>query len=241
MKLQKCVAVLAYFAVVISMASAAAIASTAASESQTWGKFWIAHRVDPPPPRDFMESKASPLKVLNLTNGLISDQTAQRWAEANRRRGRGDQWAACHLRLDLVNAGILGPPGLHGTDQGILAERAKGAVALSCEPRFTIEKVAVIAISKDMKRRHTDMDLTDFVIVNMFRANGVVAMRTLSDGRKEGLPARRKKGDVSWQLDTGEFRDDAVIGPLWYQAAGWSCGASNPGTLDDICGLVKPD
>jgi hypothetical protein len=65
--------------------------------------------------------------------------------------------------------------------------------------------------------------------------------RTLSDGRKELVPVHARPGVVSWQLDTGEFRDNAVIGPVWYQANGWGCSNTRRGTLDDICALVEPD
>jgi hypothetical protein len=224
----------------ISLLTAATLASTA-TRSPSWDQFWHAHSVDPPPPRDFMGSAPAVLNVLNLTNASISDATARRWVEADFRRGQGDLWAACHLRLDIVNAGVLGPPGLHGTDQFVSAELAKGTVALSCAPGFTIEKMAVVAVSEEMKRKHAGAGLTDFVIVTLFRSNGVVGTRTLADGRKESLPSRRKQGDLSWQLDAGEFRENATIGPLWYQAMGWSCGVTEPGTLDDICGLVRPN
>jgi len=188
-----------------------------------------------------MDGESPPFQVLNLTNGAISDGAAKSWAEANRRRGRGDVWAECHLRDDLVNAGVLGPPGLNGTDGFISAERSRGTVALTCEPRFTVDKVAVIAVSDAMKRAHPDAELTNFVIVSQSRANGDAWTRTLGDGRKEQLPVRSRKGELRWQLDTGEFRSNEVVGPLWYQANGWSCGITRPGTLDDICRLVQPD
>jgi hypothetical protein len=226
----------------MSLTAAVTLASTAstAAKSQPWNEFWRAHHVDPPPPRNFMEAAPSKIQVLNLTSGAITDQTARSWAAADRRRGRGDAWAECHLRLDLVNAGILGPPGLSGTDQYVLMELNKGAVAFSCAPAYDIEKMAVVAVSKEMKQKHSSAGLTDFVIVIMSRANGVVGTRKFSDGREETLPSHRK-GDLIWQLDTGEFRNNAVIGPIWYQAMGWSCGVTRPGTLDDICRLVQPN
>jgi hypothetical protein len=93
-------------------------------ESATWDGFWRSRGVSPAPPPDFLEP-AQPLpQILNLTGDAISDEVVRRWVSANLRRGTGDQWAACHLRADVVDADVLGPPGLNGTKQSILDERA---------------------------------------------------------------------------------------------------------------------
>lgn len=228
--------------IAVGIAVAATNASTGISDAkpQSWDEFWLARKVDPPPPRNFLGTPPANLQVLNLTNGAIDDAAARRWAKAAWRRGQGDGWAACHLRLDVVNAGVLGPPGLNGTDQFVESELANGTKSLSCDPTADVEKIAVIAVTEEMKRKHAGMHLTPYVIVNMSRINGSVGTRTLSDGRRETVPARLKKGEPIWQLDTGQIRENPAVGQLWYQANGFNCRADGSTPLDDICGLVKP-
>ncbi|HEV7608482.1 MAG TPA: hypothetical protein VGO61_14150 [Steroidobacteraceae bacterium] len=224
------------------IAASASIASTGTSESkpQSWDAFWRAHNVNPPPPRNFMGSLPANLKVLNMTNGAIDDAAARRWAEAALRRGQADRWAECNLRLDLVNSGVLGPPGLNGTGQFVENELANGTKSLSCNPSADVEKIAVIHVTEDMRRKHPDAHLTPYVIVFMSRVNGSVGTRTRSDGSQESLPTRLKKGEMAWQLDIGQIRDNPAIGQLWYQANGFGCRADGSTPLDDICALVKP-
>jgi hypothetical protein len=227
----------------ISCAAAAALASTASSgaRSQTWDEFWLAHHVEPSPPKGFLGTPPRDLQVLNLTNGAIDDATARRWAGAAWRRGQGDRWAECNLRMDLINSGVLGPPGLNGTDQFVKAELAMGTKSLTCNPGADAVKVAVIAVTDEMKSKHAAARLTPYVIVSMSRINGSTGTRTRADGSRETVSTRRKKGELIWQLDTGQVRDSPVIGRLWYQANGFSCRPDGSTPLDDICGLVKPD
>src|SRR5262245_52729615 len=204
-----------------------------------WDGFWRSHSVSPPPPKDFLDSGDEPSEILNLTHGLLGDDVVLKWILADVRRGRGDAWAANHLRMDIVNADVLGPPGLNGTDRAVERERARGTVETTC-PMATMAAAGVIAISKDTQRRMQWAGLTDFVIVLVHRSKGEPCKRTASDGTIETLPLRRRRGELMWQLDTGEFRDDPVVGPLWYQAHGWSCQMDGRGVLDEICGLVQP-
>jgi hypothetical protein len=229
---------------IISWASAtviASVASTGGKAGQAWDEFWRKHGVVPSPPEGFLGTPPADLKVVNLTNGKLTDQAARRWARADWRRGRGDSWSVCHLRMDLVDAGVLGTPGLSGNSAFVVRERTTGTTSLSCPPLATLEKIGVIAVTHEMLRKHPDSGLTEYVIVSLSRGNGAVWTRNLPNGRQETIETHAKPGVLAWQLDTGEFHDDPVIGPVWYQAIGWSCGNSRPGTLDDICGLVQPN
>src|SRR5690348_6780798 len=90
----------------------------------TWKEFWASVRVEPAPPKNFLEGPFTG-RVDNLTQGKISDETARRWVLASLRRGRGDAYAGQHLRDDIADAGIFGPPGLNGTREQIQTMRAK--------------------------------------------------------------------------------------------------------------------
>jgi hypothetical protein len=204
-----------------------------------WDEFWRVRSVSPAPPKTFLDYEVEPAEIVNLTRGLLSDEVVRRWILADVRRGKADAWAANHLRGDIVNAGVLGPPGLNGTDRSIASERAKGTVEMTCKSGTTVA-AGVVSVPKDMQRRISWAELTDFVVVQVFRATGEPCIRKLSDGTTETLPVRRQRGELGWQLDTGEFRDDPVVGPLWYQARGWSCKMDGTGELDEVCGLVQP-
>jgi hypothetical protein len=204
-----------------------------------WDEFWRVRSASPAPPPSFLSYEAEPAEILNLTNGLQNDEVVRTWILADVRRGRADAWAANHMRGDIVNSGVLGPPGLNGTDRSIARERAMGTVEITCKSGMTVA-AGVVSVPKDTQQRISWAELTDFVIVQVFRATGEPCIRKLSDGTTQELPVRRQRGELSWQLDTGEFRDDPVVGQLWYQARGWSCKMDGTGDLDEICGLVQP-
>jgi len=205
-----------------------------------WDEFWRARSVSPPPPKSFLKDETLPPRILNLTDGALSDDVTRKWILADLRRSSGDAWAADHLRLDIVNARVLGPPGLNGTDRFIVREKAAGTVEVRCPPRSgSVAAAGVIAVPAETRSRISE--LTDFVIVLVVRLTGEPCTRVLSNGNTETLPVRGRKGELGWQLDTGEFRDDPTIGPLWYQANGWSCKPDGSGELAPLCRLVQPD
>lgn len=205
-----------------------------------WDEFWRARSVSPPPPKDFLEYEGPLPEMLNLTHGLLTDETVRKWIVADLRRGKGDGWAGNHLRRDLVNADVLGPPGLNGSERGIASEMNAGAVELRCKSSFPVVAAGVISVSKETQRRIAWARLSDFVIVQVTQSTGESCSRVMLDGTVEKLPVRGQRGELHWQLDTGELREDPVVGPLWYQANGWSCKMDGTGMLDEICGLVRP-
>lgn len=206
-----------------------------------WSTFWRSRGVSPAPPRDFLDSTPGRVpEILNLTGGAISDENARGWVVADLRRGRGDGWAFRHLRLDMANADVFGPPGLNGTGRGILDRRSQGVIEIRSTSRSELVAGAAIVVPPSVKSSAPELGLTNFVIVLVFRATGQSSELIYKDGRREVLPAGRKAGDLSWQLDTGELRESPVVGPLWYQARGWSCNPEGSGVADAICALVRP-
>jgi hypothetical protein len=142
--------------------------------------------------------------------------------------------------MDIVNAGVLGSIGLGGSDQFIAREVASGTVEIERDqPGVELVAAGVVAVPLDLQRRYPELELTDFVIVSLWRATGHGSVRVLRDGRREPRPTRLPAGSLSWQLDIGTFSDDPVVGPLWYQARGWSCRPDSP-VIGSLCGLVQP-
>jgi hypothetical protein len=207
---------------------------------EPWIGYWRSHGVAPAPPRDFLEWVQPMPEIVNLSHGTLSDETVRQWVIADLRRGQGDLWAFCHLRLDLVYANVFGPPRLNGTDDMVLQELSKGAVALDCPSAYVTEAVGVIAIPKDIQRTVGRGLLTDYVVVTRRRSKGVGRQRVLADGTRVPLPPYHSTGELSWQLDTGGIRNDPVVGPLWYQERGWACHIDGRSPLDGICALVAP-
>jgi hypothetical protein len=237
-KLLSCSSIAALVAV-LSGFSSVPRKETAAQAPLTWNEYWVAHGVNKPPPRNFLEAKFNGT-IQNLSNGKLSDTTARRWALADLRRGRGDLWAAEHLRLDIVNAGVLGPPGLNGTGAHIESELAKGVVRLETGGALEIVTVAVIDVEEILGKSAPKADVPKFMCVFVYRATGKGTKRTFKDGRVEAIEAHAKAGDLSWQVDTGWFFDDPALGPLWYQEHGWACVPNDGSVTGKICGMVKP-
>lgn len=186
-----------------------------------------------------MDDDAEPQEIQNVTYGLLGDDVVRKWVLAAQRRGRADAWAGYHMRLDIVNAGVFGPPGLNGTDQMIAEQKAKGAVEMRCAPSSVVA-AGVITVSNDAQARMPSAELTDFVVVTVRRFSDEPCELVRADGTTEALPTKYQRGQLRWQLDTGEFRDDPVVGPLWYQARGWMCPMNGTSGLDVLCGLVRP-
>jgi hypothetical protein len=211
-----------------------------AKPAPTWSEFWRQHGVDSPPPPDFLEGKYSG-KILNLTGGKLSDAVARAWILADLRRSRGDDWATSHLRLDLANANVFGPPGLNGSGEGIEQLLARGAVRVDGHGGEEIVAAAVISVADHLPANNPADDSGEFgkfVIVLMYRPNPIDGV--FADGHTERLRPQALPGELHWQLDTGSFREDPTVGPLWYQAQGWSCAPEDGSTAGMFCALVEP-
>jgi hypothetical protein len=77
------------------------------------------------------------------------------------------------MRLDLINADVLGPPGLNGSSRFVEAERDKGVVELRFPPTSKVVAAGVLAVSKDLRLKYPGAGLTDYVLVLVYRSSGV--------------------------------------------------------------------
>ena len=211
-----------------------------AADTLAWTSFWRSVHVDPPPPESILDPLPFHGKILNLTTGRLTDATVRQWIDADLRRGNADRWAGDHLRRDIADAGILGPPGLNGTSASIDAEHAKGVARIETTDYSETVAVGVIWLSKDDQRAHASLGLTEYVIVHARRMTGNQRIRIFKDGKREPIGAQPTPGELRWQIDTGHFLTHPVLGPLWYQQAGWGCRPDDGSRLGEICARVKP-
>jgi hypothetical protein len=224
---------------IILSVTAAAAAAVQPAAKQSWDAFWSSVHVMPPPPPDFLEGPPFRGDVLNLTDGRLSDAAARRWVVADLRRGRGDAYATNNLRRDIADAEIFGPRGLNGTSESIDEELAKGTVRIDADGYAETIAAAVIWLSKEEQAAYAGLGHTDYVIVLERRMSGKQRLRILKDGTRQPLGKTRAAGQLAWQLDTGRFFNHPVLGPLWYQQAGWSCTPKDGTRNGEICGRLR--
>lgn len=206
----------------------------------SWASFWRTVKVDPPPPSDFLDGTTFRGKILNLTDGRLSDAVVKQWIEADLRRGEGDAFATYNLRRDIADAGIFGPSGLNGTSEMVDREIAQGVSHIEGKGYSVPVAAAVIWLSKEEQRANSSAGYTEYVIVHVRRMTGRQRMRIYKDGKREPFGKPRQSGELVWQLDTGHFFTHPVLGPLWYQKTGWACDPNAGTQMGEICARVKP-
>jgi hypothetical protein len=218
-------------------ASATSLAEAPKPDAAAWRSFWLSVNVEPAPPRDFLDTKFTG-RVDNLTQGAIPDATARQWVLADLRRSMGDLYASHNLRDDIVNAGVLGPPGLNGTADLIEDLRDQDVDRIDAPLMASFIAAAVIPVSKETQANNPDVGLTDYVIVLLYRRSNTGGVTIFNDGHREPITGSSDK-ELRWQIDTGWFVDHEVLGPLWYQQRGWTC-RPDATVVGKLCGLVQP-
>lgn len=86
------------------------------------GAFWARRQVTPSPPPGFLDDYAA----LPLPAVAGSVPGARGYVQAALRQLSGETYAIDHLRLDIVESGVLGPPGLSGDDTSVIQARNAG-------------------------------------------------------------------------------------------------------------------
>jgi hypothetical protein len=237
--MRKVIVIVAGLAVFASLVAAAPAVTLSTQAKPTWSAFWLSVKVDLPPPPGFLASPDFHGKILNLTVGHLSDRVVRQWIEADLRRGQGDAFATYNLRRDIADAGIFGPPGLNGTSDIIDSELAKGVARIEWQGYAETVAAAVIWLSKEQQQSRTNAGYTEYVIVTVRRMTGRQRTRVYKNGVREPFGKPRKSGELTWQLDTGHFFTHPVLGPLWYQQAGWTCYPNDGTPMGAICGRVQ--
>ena len=228
-------------ALTLSVSAFAAKPAPIPPVGDAWESFWRSVKVYPPPPRDFLEGSYNG-RIVNLTQGRLSDETVRVWVLADLRRGRGDTYSGTTLRRDIADAGVFGPPGLNGTGDVIDGERSKGVVMWEMEDTNEVVAAAVIWVPAEERKKYPAVGLSEYVIVLEYlpAPRTVTPERVYADGRREPIALPPASKVPSWQIDIGHFVDHPVLGPLWYQQLGFTCIPNDGSVLGHYCGLLKP-
>ena len=195
-----------------------------------WAAAWAGWGISPPPPRNVASFLPRPLpRVANRTNGQVNDGTARTWVEAWVRDGSIESWLVAHLRDQTFGRpdNPLGNPnaalGLYsGVETLISRARREGANRVVGKKDSVIVSAEVVAVSPNLnqqvKQPHV---LTPFALSIRVQGPSDAAL-SFPDGHEEDLAGLRP-AETSADVISGEYRDDPVLGPLWYVEDDFDC------------------
>jgi hypothetical protein len=113
-------------------------------------------------------------------------------------------WAVTHMRLDLINADVLGPPGLNGSSRFVETERVKGVVEQRFPPTSKVVAAGVLAVSKDLQLKYPGAGLTVYCAESgRLWPNSTHASKRLNKSPLCKPFSRRKAGAEAARLDSG--------------------------------------
>ncbi|MHB8507651.1 MAG: hypothetical protein ACYDGR_03255 [Candidatus Dormibacteria bacterium] len=172
-------------------------------------------------------------QVVNRTSGSISDRTAKLWVSAFFRSNSIEQWEAAHL-IDSVMSSPSNPTGDSNPAAGLYGGyirnmarlRGLNAVGLQDKSDGNLTNVAVVQVPEALRAQVSGpRRLSPFVIYSrVLGPTDVVAV--FSDGHVQdegGLAS----GQISAGIEAGEYRDDPILGPLWYREASFDCASDS--------------
>jgi hypothetical protein len=187
------------------------------------------------PPADVLKMPTQLPKVINRTNGAVSDADVQKWVAAFMREQEIEFWALRNDQPGLLQTGCLGnaASNLHLFGR----ELNEMEVARSSSRRIVLElanrpSIAVVPISSDVNTKIKGLDgsPSDYGLVGEVQGPGGSYLVDAS-GNKTAV-AVIKPTDHFFQLIGGEYKD-AHIGPIWFQDSSFSCSIS---WLRQTCG-----
>jgi hypothetical protein len=177
------------------------------------------------PPADVLKIPTQLPKVINRTNGAVSDADAQKWVAAYTREQGIELWALTHGEEGLFRGGCLSS---RTSTLQVFAQELKYLEVARASSRkidvrsATYVSVATVPVSTDvqMKIRGLDGIPSDFALVVEIQGPGGA---DYVDGTGNRSPAAVIKAtDHFWTHLTGSY-SEVAIGPIWYIGSDWSC------------------
>jgi hypothetical protein len=181
---------------------------------------WAPYQVTKVPPPDILQQEHVPLAppVKNMTNGAVSDADAQLWANADNTGSGWFKWAEAHDQPGLIR--YLAGPALANP----LEQQAMSAGATIQQPDCNLypRANALYAIGADgiayFSRKHLRTTAT-YVLVAQFSGPCSETV-TYPDGHTAEISDFTTDTTV---FVPGVFRNDPVLGHLWFPDAGGNC------------------
>jgi len=187
---------------------------------QACAELWAPYQVTKVPPPDILEQEHVPPAppVVNMTNGAVSDATAQLWADASNRDSGWFKWAEANDQPALLMY-LVGPAVISSQDEQALSEGAR-ILQPDCDLYPTRNELFVVGPEDKtyFARKQLPTDAS-FVFVVLYSAP-CAETALYPDGHTESIQ------DFTQQITTfvpGTFRSDHVLGSLWYSDAGGHC------------------
>jgi hypothetical protein len=188
------------------------------------------------PPADVLKIPTQLPKVINRTNGAVSDADAQKWVTAFMREQGIELWALTSDQPGLLQNGCLGSRAsnlhLFGSELAYMetarASNRKLVVEVAQRP-----SVAVVALTPEDATNIKGFDGTPTafgLVIEIQGPGGTYA--TDASGNRTAL-AIIKPTDHFFRMEGGEYRD-GEIGPIWFQGSAISCSAA---WLRRTCGI----
>lgn len=199
---------------------------------QACAELWAPYQVTEVPPPDILQQEHVPPapRVVNRTNGAVSDAEAQRWADASNRGSGWFKWAEANDQPSLLLS-LLGPRLVNSQEQEALS--TGGHVDQPNCDLYPI-KNALVPIGADGRTyfARNGFSLADkyvFVVVYDGPCSETI---TSGDGVRRVVEDFAKPTIV---FVAGSFRSDPVLGGIWFADAGGGCEDPS-GPPSDWCG-----
>ena len=195
---------------------------------------WAPYDVTKVPPPDILQQEHVPPapRVVNRTNGAVSDAEAQLWANASNNGSGWFRWAEANdqpgfLQHLEVIADVL-PAERVALSKGANIDQPDCNLFPSAESLFQVKADGAAFFA-----REGIPTKAAFVLVVTFSVSGsCTATASYPDGRAEAIP-ELESPTISFV--PGMLRNDRVLGPIWYTDSGGGC-ASVAGPPSAWCG-----
>ncbi len=181
---------------------------------------WVPYGVTEVPPANELTIEHVPNApaVVNMTDGAVTDATAQHWANASNWDSGWWQWAQAHGQLFMLR-NLVGPALIPVAE--VEALQHGGTVT---QPDCNLYPVSstLFAVGDDGRayfaRKHLPTDDT-YVFVVVYRGPCSETLRT-ADGVTSSIVDFTENTTV---FAPGTLRSDPVLGDLWFADAGGNC------------------
>ncbi len=190
---------------------------------QPCAELWAPYQVTEVPPPDILQQEHVPAapKVVNRTNGAVSDAEAQRWADASNRDSGWYKWAYAFTQPSFLLR-LVGPALIPQQDEIALGQDAKIDLP-NCDlypTMFSLYPIDSAAKAYFAKKGLPVSDSYAFVVTYDGPCRVVTAF---PDGHRM---SRSVFSRPTIAFQPGQLRQDPVLGDLWFGNAGGSCDDS---------------